>query len=524
MPYTVNDIIDEQEVISVSKEDSVLKALTLMNEHDFSQLPVIDENRRALGMVTYESILKGIRNFKLKLEELKVRNVMTQSYSFYLEDTLSELLERLKSVNAVLIRRRDNTVAGILTTFDTTEYFRRYAEDLMVVEDIEGMMKDLIHLAYSIEADNNDSEQLSQAIMKHTKYKKGKPFNKLSFGDYVEIVLAEDTWPFMKTIFDMPSAEAVRNLLDEVRQTRNDLAHFQGEITHAQRAQLEFCADWLGRCQSEHEQRLEAERKNDVIVEPVKVTSTEDEIAEESHPSDSRYTPLATYLQAVSGELDVVRLSFEEIEKIIGGALPTSAYDHRAWWANDSKGHPHSQVWLDVGWRTNYLNRTEKVVTFVRTRERERAYIEFFSKLLAELRDKATFPVKQVSSDGTNWVVCQTITMPGLIVGQFNYSFARGKRFRVELYIDTSNQETTKQVFDNLYAQRSAIENVLGELSWERIDDKRASRIAIYHPGHITDDEEQLKVVREWAVEKMIAFYTTLEPIASKVFKEVLKP
>ena len=298
---------------------------------------------------------------------------------------------------------------------------------------------------------------------------------------------------------------------------------------------MRFCSEWLARCWEEY-QDLKAAKLTNVTdgqkLPTVEVKAEENRqvqdavevIAEESRPMESKYAALADWLRSQPGGKDEVRLSFEEIEQIIGGSLPASAYDHRAWWANDSQGHPHSQLWLDVGWRTNYLNRTEKVVTFVRTREREKAYIAFFSKLLAELRDKANFQVKQVSSDGTNWVVCQTITAPGLVVGQFNYSFARGKRFRVELYIDTSNQETTKQAFDKLYAQKSAIEGALGELSWERIDDKRASRIALYHPGHITDDEKELKALREWAVEKMTALYNTLEPLASKVFKEVLKP
>ncbi len=80
-----------------------MKALSLMSEHDFSQLPVIDEMRRPLGLVTYESIFRGIRNFNLRAEELKVGNVMDHAHFFHMEDTLSDLLERLKSANSVLI-------------------------------------------------------------------------------------------------------------------------------------------------------------------------------------------------------------------------------------------------------------------------------------------------------------------------------------------------------------------------------------------------------------------------------------
>jgi hypothetical protein len=105
----------------------------------------------------------------------------------------------------------------------------------------------------------------------------------------------------------------------------------------------------------------------------------------------------------------------------------------------------------------------------------------------------------------------------------FIYSFARGKRFRVELYIDTSEWETTKHVFDSIYSQRSILEAELGEISWERIDDKRASRIALYHPGAITDGEDKLIALRAWAVSNMIAFYKKLEPIVSQVIQEVLQ-
>jgi len=181
-------------------------------------------------------------------------------------------------------------------------------------------------------------------------------------------------------------------------------------------------------------------------------------------------------------------------------------------------------IWLELGWRTTYINLTEKRVTFARIREREKAYIDFFSVLLEQLRKKTNFPLRQVSLDGTNWVVCQTISTPGYIVGQFVFSFAQRKQFRVEFYIDTYEKETTKKVFDLIYGQKSEIEERLGELNWERISDKRASRIAQYHGGAITDSTESLNQLRDWAVNHMSSFYKVIEPIATKVFKEILKP
>jgi CBS domain-containing protein len=549
MPYPVKHLIEGRPVpVTVRRDESIAKAWNLMVKHDFSQLPVVDSGNRPLGMVTHERILRAISNFRAQLGDLHVRDVMVdipKTDLFDLEEDLFGLLKQLKLTNAVLIVDQQNILVGIVTSYDATEYFQNRAENLMRVEDIEAAVKDFILLAYTRDDGSRDEEQLAQAILHLTprgeaENKQAKTFDDLTLGQYVFMLTSKKTWNFFEPLFKIARI-SILGLLEDIRNTRNELAHFRKEITVEQTDQLRFCAEWLARCWEEYQlskafsqaarlplgvmdpkAELYQVTEESKRVDPAKLQEEVEVIAEETHPRESRYAALADWLQSQPGGKDEARLTFEEIEQIIGGSLPASAYEHRAWWANDSQGHPHSQLWLEVGWRTNYLNRTESAVTFVRIREREKAYIEFFSKLLAELREKANFQVKQRAPDGSNWVVCQAITLPG-VVAQFNYSFARGKHFRVELYIDTTDKETTKQVFDNLYAQRAALESVLGELSWERIDDKRASRIALYHPGHITDDEEHLKAVREWAVEKMIALYNTLEPVASKELKEVLQ-
>lgn len=98
----------------------------------------------------------------------------------------------------------------------------------------------------------------------------------------------------------------------------------------------------------------------------------------------------------------------------------------------------------------------------------------------------------------------------------------RGRRFRVELYIDALDQNKTKRIFDQIYQHKDMLESVLGDVSWERIDDKRASRIAQYCPGDIGDDATALASLRDWAAAKMIAFYEALEPLAMQAINEVM--
>jgi len=233
-----------------------------------------------------------------------------------------------------------------------------------------------------------------------------------------------------------------------------------------------------------------------------------------------RYAPLADWLQSQPGNIDQVEFSFEDIERIIGAELPPSARTHRVFWANDSVGHVQSQLWLEAGWRVSTVNLTAGKVTFNRIAEREKAYINFFGILLDELKKKADFPIRDSSPDGTSWVVIQTAPLKEKAHGSFVMAFSRLKRFRVEVYLDFGDQAANKAVFDILYAQKAVLEAQTGPMSWERLDDRRASRIAIYCSGHIAELKTHPDI-RKWAVPTMIKFYNALAEPVSQAIRQV---
>lgn len=558
MPYPVKHLIqDRPDPVIVFPEDSIPRALSLMARHDFSQLPVVNPDHEPVGMVNYEGILRGVRNFRVRLEDLHVRDVMVSAPIFNVEDDLFELLEQLKQKNCVLIIDPGGQLNGIVTSYDSTEYFRDRAENMMLVEDIEMMVRDFIRLAYTEPDGSIHPERLAEAMARVSGNEgpdshKEKSFDSLSLGQYVLMLTFKHTWSFFEPIFKVPR-ESLCQLLEDVRKTRNGLAHFHNEITLEQTDQLRFCADWLARCQEEY-QHARTEELFASLVEASKLDANspialaaeavitglpasgnpallqpepkEDRrvVAEEAQPAQSRYSPLADWLSGQPGKVDQVKLSFDQIEVIIGGSLPPSAYTHRAWWANVVLTHPQSQVWLEAGWRTTYINLSEKHVTFARIREREQAYIHFFNQLISKLKEKTDFPIRELSPDGTNWIVCQSLFSARGVIGEFAFSFARGKRFRVDLYLDTGEQITTKQIFDRIHTHKLDLEKELGNLAWERIDEKRASRIALYHPGDITSSENELNTLRDWAADTMIAFYKAIEPVAAQAGREILQP
>lgn len=81
----------------------------------------------------------------------------------------------------------------------------------------------------------------------------------------------------------------------------------------------------------------------------------------------------------------------------------------------------------------------------------------------------------------------------------------------VELYI-----QDDKELFDKLFESKGEIEGKLGlELDWQRLDDKKASRILYRIPGLNFDDHSNYDALMNEMIDKAVAF--------SKVFKKYVK-
>lgn len=69
-----------------------------------------------------------------------------------------------------------------------------------------------------------------------------------------------------------------------------------------------------------------------------------------------KYKKLGQYLGTQDESFTI---TYGDIENIIGGTLPHSAYRHKAWWANG--GHSQADAWLEAGWRVSEVQLGESV-------------------------------------------------------------------------------------------------------------------------------------------------------------------
>jgi len=139
------------------------------------------------------------------------------------------------------------------------------------------------------------------------------------------------------------------------------------------------------------------------------------------------------------------------------------------------------------------------------------AYRNYFQSLIDELREKYKFTNAKIGQPQSYYAFSSGVSNIPFVA-----SFAQGSKARTELYIDIGDGEKNKAIFDWLYEQKDDFHSKVGqELEWERLDDKRASRIAIYRDGSIQSNEEELMDIKAWHIENLLKF--------KKVFSSLLK-
>jgi hypothetical protein len=133
---------------------------------------------------------------------------------------------------------------------------------------------------------------------------------------------------------------------------------------------------------------------------------------------------------------------------------------------------------------------------------------QFWIGLLEKIKDKNLELFANIKAGKEHWIQ----TGSGKSGITYNYVILMHSA-RVELYIDTGKQDDNKTIFDELFSQKDKIETMFGKaLEWQRLDDKRASRISVYVNKRIGLKNEDLwDKLQEDMVETMTRFEKALK-------------
>ena len=175
------------------------------------------------------------------------------------------------------------------------------------------------------------------------------------------------------------------------------------------------------------------------------------------------------------------------------------------WKINDSIPAPHFRV---VAAPNEWQREAAGSVRIRNASDRNLKYKEFFQNLIDRLR-KENF---------TNARKAQPQSWYFFSVGhsqriQYGVNFTKNNNVSVHIRFDNLNADWNKTLFDKLVEQKESVESELSEsLHWQRMDDYRASRIAVLHPGNIDEDDESLKELENWIVGKLLSFQRVFKP------------
>ena len=134
----------------------------------------------------------------------------------------------------------------------------------------------------------------------------------------------------------------------------------------------------------------------------------------------------------------------------------------------------------------------------------------FWTRTLEELRSRNIARYANISPSKDHWLSSAT----GVSGCGFNLIFLKSEA-RVELYLARAEAGENKWIYDRLERKRHEIEERFdAELQWQRLDDKKASRISHSQPFDGFDDENWPAMI-EWLCQHIVKLEDAFsEPLA----------
>ena len=123
----------------------------------------------------------------------------------------------------------------------------------------------------------------------------------------------------------------------------------------------------------------------------------------------------------------------------------------------------------------------------------------FWTKTLDELRGRGVSRYENISPSKDHWLASAT----GVSGCGYNLIFSKNEA-RVELYLQRPQATENKWIFDRLKGEKQKIEDRFdAELQWQRLDDKKASRVCYAHPFDGFNDENWPEMI-EWLCKHIV--------------------
>lgn len=206
-------ITSDSAPVSVKPNASLQEATTIMLARNFSQVPVMTNEREVKGVVSWTSI--GARS-AANITGPDVQSFMDEPREIAASATLFDAIRVIRESDYVLVRASDRRIVGIVTGTDIAEQFESISTPFLLLAEIENHLRSLI-------AKKLTKTDIKRACSAEHLPESFSTTSELTFGNLVKILDHTENWNKLGLQLDRPTFCAE---LSTVNRIRNDVMHF----------------------------------------------------------------------------------------------------------------------------------------------------------------------------------------------------------------------------------------------------------------------------------------------------------
>lgn len=233
---------ESQELITVDSCVTAAAALSLMETHSYSQVPIV-HNNEIIGLFSYRSFSRGVLKLDRRTDpaQLSVTEFAEEVPFVRLTDEFHKVIAALNDHDAVLVGDQNNLQA-IVTAVDILQYLHDVASPYVLAAESELAIRALID--QSVDGDTLAGCAKNSLRSLYDETELPVTVELMTFNDYAQIIGDGRNWQKFENAFG-GTRQSTRTKLERLRELRNILYHFKRNLTPQEYDELVTLRHWL---------------------------------------------------------------------------------------------------------------------------------------------------------------------------------------------------------------------------------------------------------------------------------------
>lgn len=239
--HRLNSVLpEEQEVVSIDPETAAGRALQIMREHGFSQLPVVSGDI-VLGAFSFRSFALSVPpGGHIDPLALPVSEFLEEREFARPQSEFKRITDALDRDGCVFVGSPDGLVA-VATTVDVLRYLLSVANVYVLLQEIELALRALLRI---VAGSSQPAAWMHESLTRRPEQEQKPQFEEMSFGEYMMILEKKTKWAELETAFGSARPTVIARFR-KVNELRNVAFHFKREMTAEDHQALSAAREWL---------------------------------------------------------------------------------------------------------------------------------------------------------------------------------------------------------------------------------------------------------------------------------------